>query len=147
MKKTQFPFTANISRCHHGCRQCTRRGTVLVIFMVSLAMLSLTAAAMMRVTLLQRSMVRNNELRIQSEWLFQSAVARASTELKADAEYDGEEWKITAESLGQTSDALAQISVEPVDGKTNERRVAITINYPPSDAQRATVSRSVTVSL
>lgn len=147
MNKIQFPSTANISRRHHDCRRCARHGTILVIFMVSLAMLSLTAAAMVRVTLLQRSMVRNNELRIQSEWLFQSAVARASSELKADAEYDGEEWKITAESLSQTSDALAQISVEPIDGKTNERRVAITINYPPSDAQRATVSRSVTISL
>ncbi|MGZ0165106.1 MAG: hypothetical protein ACKVII_14380 [Planctomycetales bacterium] len=140
--KTPDSFTAKIR--HHNRN---RRGTILVIFMISLAMLSLTAAAMLRVTLLQRSMVRSNELRIQSEWLFQSAVARASSELKSNADYTGEEWKITAQSLGQTSDALAKISVAPVDGKTNERRVAITVLYPPDDAQRATVSRSVTISL
>lgn len=134
---------SSILRIHHG----NRSGTVLVIFMVSLAMLSLTAAAMLRVTLLQRSMVQSNELRIQSEWLFQSAVARASSELKSNAEYAGEEWKMTAQSLGQTSGAVANISVEAVDGKTNERRVAITVLYPPDDAQRATVSRSVTISL
>ena len=131
------------SRIRHG----NRTGTILVIFMVSLAMLSLTAAAMLRVTLLQRSMVQSNELRIQSEWLFQSAVARASSELRSNAEYAGEEWKMTAESLGQTSGAVANISVDTVDGKTNERRVAITVLYPPDDAQRATVSRSVTISL
>ena len=131
------------SRIRHG----NRTGTILVIFMVSLAMLSLTAAAMLRVTLLQRSMVQSNELRIQSEWLFQSAVARASSELRSNAEYAGEEWKMTAESLGQTSSAVANISVDTVDGKTNERRVAITVLYPPDDAQRATVSRSVTISL
>lgn len=134
---------SSILRIHH----CNRRGTVLVIFMVSLAMLSLTAAAMLRVTLLQRSMVQSNELRIQSEWLFQSAVARAASELKSNAEYAGEEWKMTAQSLGQTSGAVANISVDTVDGKTNERRVEITVLYPPDDAQRATVTRTVSISL
>lgn len=124
-----------------------RKGTVLVIFMVSLAMLSMTAAAMLRVTLLQRSMVRNNELRIQSEWLFQSAVVRASSQLKSNAEYSGEEWNIAAESLGQTSNAVAKISIETVEGKTNERQASITVIYPPDDTERATVSRSVTISL
>ncbi|MBL6705502.1 MAG: hypothetical protein ISQ06_05285 [Planctomycetaceae bacterium] len=142
MKKSLIPPTTK-----NLCYDHRRAGTVIVIFMVSLAMLSLTAAAMLRVTLLQRSMVRNNELRIQSEWLFQSAVARTSTELKSNAEYDGEEWTMPAASLGQNSDALAKISVEPVEGKTNERRVTITILYPPNGTQRATVSRSVTISL
>lgn len=142
MKKSLIPPTTK-----NLCYDHRRAGTVIVIFMVSLAMLSLTAAAMLRVTLLQRSMVRNNELRIQSEWLFQSAVARTSTELKSNAEYDGEEWTMPAASLGQSSDALAKISVEPVEGKTNERRVTITILYPPNGTQRATVSRSVTISL
>lgn len=124
-----------------------RAGTVLVIFMLSLAMLSMTAAAMLRVTLLQRSVVRSNELRIQSEWLFQSAVAKASSELKSNAEYTGEEWKMTAESLGQESDAVANISVNTVDGKTNERRVTITVLYPPDETDRATVTRTVSISL
>lgn len=124
-----------------------RAGTVLVIFMLSLAMLSMTAAAMLRVMLLQRSVVRSNELRIQSEWLFQSAVAKASSELKSNAEYTGEEWKMTAESLGQESDAVANISVNTVDGKTNERRVTITVLYPPDETDRATVTRTVSISL
>lgn len=142
MKHTLVTATAK-NRCHDG----RRAGTVIVIFMVSLAMLSMTAAALVRVTLLQRSMVRNNELRIQSEWLFQSAVVRASSELKSNAEYNGEEWNIAAESLGQTFDAVAKISIEAVDGKTNERRASITVIYPPDEAERATVSRSVTISI
>ena len=142
MKHTLVTATAK-NRCHDG----RRAGTVIVIFMVSLAMLSMTAAALVRVTLLQRSMVRNNELRIQSEWLFQSAVVRASSELKSNVEYNGEEWNIAAESLGQTFDAVAKISIEAVDGKTNERRALITVIYPPDAAERATVSRSVTISM
>ena len=140
MKKVMVPPTGNIVRRN-------RKGTVLVIFMISLAMLSMTAAAMLRVTLLQRSMVRNNELRIQSEWLFQSAVVRASSQLKSNAKYSGEEWNISTESLGQTSSAVAKISIETVEGKTNERQVSITVIYPPDDTERATVSRSVTISL
>ena len=59
-----------------------RRGTILVVLMLSLAMLSMTAAAMVRVSLLQRDMVRSNDLRVQAEWLFQSAVSRAASDLR-----------------------------------------------------------------
>lgn len=142
MKKTLVP-----SITKRRCYDHRRAGTVIVIFMVSLAMLSMTAAAMLRVTLLQRSMVRNDELRIQSEWLFQSAVVRASSQLKSNAEYNGEEWNIAAESLGQTFDAVAEILIEAVEGKTNERQASITVIYPPDNAERATVSRSVIISL
>jgi hypothetical protein len=142
MKKALVSSTAKIPG-----RYRRRAGTVIVIFMVSLAMLSMTAAALVRVSSLQRSMVRNNELRIQSEWLFQSAVVRASSALKSNAEYSGEEWNIAAESLGQSFEAVAKISIEAVDGKTNERRASIVVIYPPDEAERATVSRSVTISL
>lgn len=130
----------------HNRQQDRRRpGTILVIFMISLAMLSLTATAMVRVTLLQRSMVRSNDLRIQSEWLFQSAVARAATQLRASGEYFGEEWKIPEASIGQSFDAVARISVEPPNDQTKKRTVAITVVYPPDDPNRATVSRTVTI--
>lgn len=122
-----------------------RAGTVLVIFMLSLAMLSMTALAMVRVTLLQRDMVRSNELIVQSEWLFQSAVVRASSQLQASEDYDGEEWRIDAGAIGQTFDALAQISVEQTDDQTKGRRVVITVMYPPDDVRRVMVSRSVII--
>ncbi|MDA0282240.1 MAG: hypothetical protein O3B13_06785 [Planctomycetota bacterium] len=124
-----------------------RRGTVLVVFMVSLLLLSLTVAAMTRVMLMQRSLVRSNELRVQSEWLFQSAVARAATQIRSDAAYKGEEWRIPAESLGQPFGAVATISVEAAKEETKERRVAITLLYPPDEAIRAMVSRTISVSL
>lgn len=123
-----------------------RRGTILVIFMLSLAMLSMTVLAMIRVTLLHRDMVRSNELLVQSEWLFQSAVVRAASRLRASSEYTGEEWRIDADSSGQKLDGLARISVEGDDDQTNARRVAITVIYPPDDARRVTVSRTVTIS-
>ena len=123
-----------------------RRGTVLVIFMLSLGMLSLTAAAMVRVTLLQRDMVRSNDLRVQSEWLFQSAVVRAASQLQASADYTGEEWNISAESLGQKFHAVAGIAVESANDQTKQRRVTISVVYPPGDPNRAMVSREVLIS-
>lgn len=126
-------------------QQKQRAGTVLVVFMLSLAMLSMTALAMVRVTLLQRDMVRSNELIVQSEWLFQSAVVRASSQLQASEDYDGEEWKIDAETIGQMFDALAQISVEQADEQTKGHRVVITVMYPPDDVRRVMVSRSVMI--
>jgi hypothetical protein len=141
MKKSLIPSVTN------GEKQAGRRtGTILVLFMLSLAMLSMTVAAMVRVTLLHRGMVRSNELRVQSEWLFQSAVVRASSQLQASADYTGEEWKITADSLGQSFDAVARISVAAEDDKTKDRNVEISVIYPPDDANRAMVSRSVSIS-
>lgn len=128
-----------------SCQRKQRKGTVLVVFMLSLAMLSMTALAMVRVTLLQRDMVRSNELLVQSEWLFQSAVVRASSQLQASEDYDGEEWRIEARMIGQTFDALTQISVEQTDDQTKRRRVTITVMYPPDDARRVMVSRSVMI--
>jgi hypothetical protein len=141
MKRKLIPSAANPVR-QIGQRQ----GTILVVFMLSLAMLSLTVAAMVRVTLLQRGMVRSHDLRVQSEWLFQSAVARASSQMKANADYSGEEWKIAADSLGLSFDAVATISVEPDDDQTKDRRVTITVVYPSDDAHRAMVSRTVSIS-
>ncbi|MGZ0169696.1 MAG: hypothetical protein ACKVHE_09070 [Planctomycetales bacterium] len=134
----------NYLHIERACRR--RRGTILVVFMISLAMLSLTTVAMVRVALLQRGVVRSNELRVQSEWLFQSAVARAASQLQANAEYNGEEWEIAADSIGQSFDAVARISVEPSDDQTKDRAVAITVIYPPDDPNRAMVSRTVSIS-
>lgn len=123
-----------------------RRGTILVVFMISLAMLSLTTAAMVRVALLQRNIVRSNELRVQSEWLFQSAVVHAASQLQANSEYDGEEWEIAADAIGQSLEAVARISVEPSEDQAKGRAVAITVVYPPDDPNRAMVSRTVSIS-
>lgn len=130
-----------------GTRRSDRRGTILIFFMVNLLLLSMTMAAMTRVVLLQRSIVEGNELQVQSEWLFQSAVTRAATQIRSDPAYTGEEWNISAEALGQPYGAVATISVEPADDQTKVRRVAITVVYPPDDALRAMVSRTVSVSL
>jgi hypothetical protein len=114
--------------------------------MISLAMLSLTTAAMVRVALLQRNIVRSNELRVQSEWLFQSAVVHAASQLQANSEYDGEEWEIAADAIGQSLEAVARISVEPSEDQAKGRAVAITVVYPPDDPNRAMVSRTVSIS-
>lgn len=141
MTRVLFPSTAFRQR-----QTKQRRGTILVFFMLSLAMLTMTAAAMVRVTLLHRGMVRSNELRVQSEWLFQSAIVRAASQLEANADYTGEEWAIAADSLGQSFDAVARISVAAEDDKTKDRSVEISVIYPPDDANRAMVSRSVSIS-
>ena len=124
-----------------------RRGTILVMFMLSLILLTLTIGALVRVMLTQRDIVRSEHLRVQTEWLFQSAVVRAAAQLKSNAEYSGEEWNIPAESLGQPQGAIAEISVTTPDDQTNKRLVAITVNYPPDEARRAQVSRTVPISL
>lgn len=124
-----------------------RSGTVLIVFMLSLLAMSLTVAAMTRVMLLQRDLVHHDELRVQSEWLFQSAVTRAATQIRLNESYKGEEWDIPAESLGQSFGAIATISVEAAEDQTKTRRISITLLYPPDEALRAMVSRTVSVSL
>ena len=71
-----------------------RTGSVFPIFLISLVLVSATAAVLVRTTLAQRSLVRAEDQRIQADWLIHSAVARAAAKLDANSTYSGESWQL-----------------------------------------------------
>ena len=88
-----------------------RTGSVFPIFLISLVLVSATAAVLVRTTLAQRSLVRAEDQRIQADWLIHSAVARAAAKLDANSTYSGESWQLSAEKSGLSHSAAIEIVV------------------------------------
>jgi type II secretory pathway component PulK len=124
-----------------------RRGTILILFMLSLLLMSLTVGVLIRSTVIQRSLVRSDLQRVQADWLVHSAAARAASQLQANADYSGEQWSIPAEALNQHDSALASIQVATDPESETRRLVTITVNYPPEGAHRARATRVIPVTV
>lgn len=130
-----------------------RRGSVFPIFLISLVLVSATAAVLVRTTLAQRSLVRAEDRRIQADWLVHSAAARAAVKLHADSTYSGETWQLSAEQSGLSHPAAIEIVVSAVDekagrpdlGTEQHRQVDLTVNYPSQGEQKVRLSRRVFV--
>lgn len=130
-----------------------RAGSVFPIFLISLVLVSATAAVLVRTTLAQRSLVRAEDRRIQADWLVQSAAARAAANLDADSTYSGETWQLSADQSGLSHPAVIEIAVSAVtdnagrpDLETGQhRQVKLTVNYPAEGDQKVRLSRRVFV--
>ena len=130
-----------------------RTGSVFPIFLISLVLVSATAAVLVRTTLAHRSLVRAEDRRIQADWLVHSAAARAAVKLNADSTYSGETWQISAEQSGLSQPAAIKIAVSAIDesaGRPNldagqHRQVDLNVNYPARGDQKVRLSRRVFV--
>lgn len=124
-----------------------RNGTILVLFILSLLLLTMTVGVLIRASLTQRGLVRSDIRRVQADWLVQSAAARASGQLQNDSTYAGEQWQIAAETLNQPDAAVADIQVATDPESETNRLVTITVNYPPEGTDRVRASRTVSIAV
>lgn len=122
-----------------------RQGSVFPILLISLLLVSATAAVLVKTTLTQRSIVRSEELRLQADWLVHSATARAAAALAADATWTGETWQIPADQLGQSHGATVDIAISLSDQNPNRHQADITVNYPSQGEHRVRLSRRVLI--
>ena len=81
-------------------RRPTARGLAIVPALVCLVLVTMLCAAMLKLAHAQRGATRDEERRMQAEWLAESGAARASARLAADAGYRGETWDVPAAALG-----------------------------------------------
>lgn len=93
-----------------------------------------------RDALQQQRQVRLNHEHAQAEQLAAAALSRAAAQLAADAEYDGEVWRLTADDLAQAYDAEAAISVAADDDQPTTITAVVTL--PQGDTPRVSVTRS-----
>jgi hypothetical protein len=106
-----------------------RRGAVTIIVIVLFAVtFALAAVWAKRLLAERRSQVRAEE-RIQTEWLAEAGVRRAAARLSANAEYDGEQWKIEPAEISRPKPASVLITVEP-GAQPNEFRLIACARYP-----------------
>ena len=127
-------------------KRTQRRGLAIIPVLVTLVLVTLYTGILMRQVANRRSTYRDEERRMQAEWLAESGLARASARLDADRLYKGETWEIPAGELGGLP-AVVRITVEPVNDRPARRRVRVESDYPRGDAPRARMSKTLTFEL
>ena len=106
-------------RMHVGAvdKSNPRRGSVLVIVLVSLLVASMLGAGLIRTVLVHHRQMRVLSGQQQGFWLAEAGVQRAAGQLSETAEYTGETWKVPADVLGLSRTAEVTIEVAKPDGE------------------------------
>lgn len=145
---------AHSNSSNRRSHRCDRRGAILVLALVCVAITMAIMSLLVRYAFLHRAAQQIQQHAAQANWLVESALDRAAARLAADPAYAGETWKISAAELQSTEAAavekaaLVSIAVEPVAEQPNERTIKVVAEYPDGDSkQRARRSKQLNVTL
>jgi Tfp pilus assembly protein PilX len=128
----------------HGGR---RRGAVLVIVLILLLAVVVVIGSLMCMLLAEQRQLRSHDDRLQAMWLAESGLQRAAARLTHSADYAGETWAVSAESLGGDRAGNVEIQVQGVAGEPGVRRVQVTADYPADPVHRKRHSKQITIRL
>jgi len=124
-----------------------RRGTILVIALTTLLVVTLVAGAVLRGYLQSYRQLRREQDQLQAQWLADSALDRAASRLGADPKYAGETWKVELpSSTGDVTLGNVTITVESEPDQPESRRIAVAARFPDEDYRRTIAERTLTVS-
>ena len=126
-----------------GCR----RGSAVMLVIVTLIVLTMLMGALVKTVGLQRDVVRSDAVRVQAEWLLESSANRAAARIKEKPDYSGETWSPSPEELGQKEGAVVEIKVAADLKEPQRRRVSIRVEYPATSEHehKARLSREVLI--
>ncbi len=131
------------SRSVAAVRPARRRGVVLLVGIVCLAVASVLFLSLLRLSVAERHRVDTEAWQLQAAWLAESGLERAAARLAADPEYQGETWSLPADVLGTQDDAAVRIQVENVPDDPHRRTVRVEADYPDHPQRRARYSKQV----
>jgi len=129
-------------RRHHG-----RRAALLISVLVCLTVVMVLFTRWVKLASLERQQLRDQQNRLQAEYLAESGLERAIAQLAMDATYAGETWRIDKESLRGRDGATVAIQVESLPDGSSGRLVRAVADYPAEGRYRARRSRETRVTL
>lgn len=115
----------------------SRRGFMVVVAMVCVAVVMLMAVASLRLLARERQSLRAQAWELQASALADAAIQRAGAILATQADYAGETWRVAAEQIDGKHPAVVRIAVEAVADRPGERRVRVVADYPDDPMFRA----------
>jgi hypothetical protein len=128
-------------------RAARRRGAILIVAMVCVAIAAAAMVSLVQLAAGQRKLVRAEALRLQGSWLAESALDRAAWRLALDPKYSGETWNLPAAALGGADGATVTIQVEPVPNQSTHRLVRVRADYPEDPQDRVRLTKQAVVQL
>ena len=124
-----------------------RAGAVLFAVIVGLAIASAIWFALVRTSVTERRVVRQQQWRVQADELAASALDRAVAQLAIDRKYEGEKWLIPADVLDGRHAAVVAIEVIRDEERPQASTIRVRATYPDEGTQRATETLETTVDL
>jgi type II secretory pathway pseudopilin PulG len=126
-------------------RPIRRRALVSVAVLIALIIIAIIGAALLKVAFARRAEVMAQERRIQTAWLAESGLERASSRLAAAIDYTGETWEIPTEDLGGRGAGTVLIQVEKVADQPDRRKIRVQADYPANSGLRTRQSREIII--
>lgn len=124
-----------------------RRGVAMIVAMICLFSIAMLGATLLRLAVVQYRQTRQDQRRLQAEWLAESGLQRAVARLRAEANWSGDVWDVSAESLGAPGVVTTRIVEEADAADASGRRIVVTAEFPAGSQERARCSRSARVEL
>ena len=115
-------------------RPWRRRGVALLIVLTTLMLAGVAISLVLRANLTARAESRRAAARLQAEYLAVAGYELASERLRADANYSGETWQVSAEELGARDAATVAIEVAADPSEAAARLVTVVADYPADHA-------------
>jgi Tfp pilus assembly protein PilX len=130
-------------------RHKKRRGAVMIVILACFALAATLFVLLGRMAMAER---RASELQlwtVQAQWLAEAGLERAAARLRADAEYGGETWNISAAELGGDKAAKVEIRVESADDDESSDKLLIfvTADYPNDPVHRCRWKKQLEITL
>jgi Tfp pilus assembly protein PilX len=117
-----------------------RRGIALAITLAALLVVTLVAGALVKSLLLSHRQSKRYTAQLQTEWLAEAGLARATSQLSASADYAGETWQAP---VGSADDfGLVTIRLEAAAGEV-PRTLVVEALYPRREHDRILVRREL----
>lgn len=122
-----------------------RDGSILIVAMVALGVVSALAIAVLRSSLLQSRQSRQELHRAQAECLLDAGLDRAVYELRRRPEYKGETWDLSGQQIVERHAGQVTIRVAS-DASSEMWTVDVMAEYPLGSPASVRRSRSYQVS-
>lgn len=113
----------------------SRRGSVVILALVSLLLVSALMAQQVQRVLADRRNEQTQLFRLQTEKLADSAFRYAAARLRDDPQWVGDSWNLPAGTIHQTNSAAIQITVD-------QTTLIVTARYPVESAQTCQITRT-----
>lgn len=120
-----------------------RRGTILVIAMIALLIVTMLGAALLQTAVASLRQVHREQQILQAELLADAGCQRAVALLEESAEYRGDDWQVPAEQLKSASPAIVRIRVQKPEPGNMAFQVESIAEYPQSSPQSVRVTRKL----
>jgi hypothetical protein len=120
---------------------------ITVAVLVCLIVMTLICGGLLRLAQSQRTSIRNEERRLQADWLAESGLERAAVRLADDPSYRGETWPLSAVEIGGDAPGVVTITVEPRRDEPARRLVTVQADYPRDPERRARSRKQLVVAV